>query len=97
MAVPNRARPRGVVAAVARFEPDLILLLGWIGLLAGGVSGARFPETINVHPAFLALDPADDRVFMPDGSVIPALRGRPCAGRTRSPQARAGRARACMA
>jgi phosphoribosylglycinamide formyltransferase-1 len=65
---------RRIVAAVARFEPDLVLLLGWMHLLPAAFL-ERFPETINVHPAFLPFDPADDRVVMPDGSVIPAFRG----------------------
>jgi phosphoribosylglycinamide formyltransferase-1 len=35
----------------------------------------RFPETINVHPAFLPFEPKADDVVMPDGSRIPAFRG----------------------
>ncbi len=41
---------------------------------AGGVL-ARFPETINLHPAFLPLDPAADRRSRPTARTIPALRG----------------------
>jgi phosphoribosylglycinamide formyltransferase-1 len=69
-----------VSAAVARCEPDLILLLGWMHLLPAAFL-ERFPETINVHPAFLPFDPAADTVVMPDGSAIPAFRG------ARSPEA----------
>jgi phosphoribosylglycinamide formyltransferase-1 len=36
---------------------------------------ARFPETLNVHPAYLPLEPQADTVVMPDGTTIPALRG----------------------
>jgi phosphoribosylglycinamide formyltransferase-1 len=60
--------------AIARYEPDLILLLGWMHLLADAFL-ARFPETLNVHPAFLPFDPAADSVVMPDGARIPAFRG----------------------
>lgn len=61
-------------AAIARYEPELVLLLGWMHLLPAAFL-ERFPETINVHPAFLPFDPAADSVVMPDGSQIPAFRG----------------------
>jgi phosphoribosylglycinamide formyltransferase-1 len=63
-----------LVEAVARTEPELVLLLGWMHLLSPEFL-RRFPETINVHPAFLPFDPAADEVVAPDGTVIPALRG----------------------
>ena len=69
-----------LIDAVARYEPDLILLLGWMHLLPPAFL-ERFPETLNVHPAFLPFDPAADEVVMPDGTTIPAFRG------ARSPEA----------
>jgi phosphoribosylglycinamide formyltransferase-1 len=69
-----------VSEAVARYEPDLILLLGWMHLLPAAFL-ERFPETLNVHPAFLPFDPRSDDVVMPDGTSIPAFRG------ARSPEA----------
>ncbi|MEA2687509.1 MAG: phosphoribosylglycinamide formyltransferase 1, partial [Candidatus Eremiobacteraeota bacterium] len=63
-----------VIEAVAATEPQLVLLLGWMHLLPPAFL-RRFPETINVHPSFLPLDPAADAVVMPDATVIPALRG----------------------
>jgi phosphoribosylglycinamide formyltransferase-1 len=69
-----------VIAAVERYAPDVVLLLGWMHLLPAAFL-ARFPETINVHPAFLPFDPAADTVVMPDGTTIPAFRG------ARSPEA----------
>jgi phosphoribosylglycinamide formyltransferase-1 len=63
-----------VIEAVARTEPQLVLLLGWMHLLPPAFL-ARFPETINLHPAFLPLDPAADETIAPDGTTIPALRG----------------------
>jgi phosphoribosylglycinamide formyltransferase-1 len=63
-----------VIDAVARTEPQLVLLLGWMHLLPPAFL-RRFPETINLHPSFLPLDPAADTVVAPDGTVIPALRG----------------------
>ncbi len=59
---------------VARFEPELILLLGWMHLLDPAFVTA-FPEMLNVHPSFLPLDPAHDSVGMPDGVTMPAFRG----------------------
>jgi phosphoribosylglycinamide formyltransferase-1 len=63
-----------ITAAVARYEPDLVLLLGWMHLVSDAFL-ERFPQTINVHPAFLPFDPAADDVVMPDGSSIPVFRG----------------------
>ncbi len=59
---------------VRREEPDLVLLLGWMHLLADAFICA-FPETINIHPAFLPLDQRRDEVVFPDGSFTPAFRG----------------------
>jgi phosphoribosylglycinamide formyltransferase-1 len=60
--------------AVAAFEPDLVLLLGWMHLLDESFVRA-FPNLINLHPAFLPLDPERDDVTLPDGSTMPAFRG----------------------
>ena len=59
----------------ARSErPDLVLLLGWMHLLSDSFVRA-FPELLNLHPAFLPLDPTRNDVVMPDGTQIPAFRG----------------------
>jgi phosphoribosylglycinamide formyltransferase 1 len=63
-----------LIEAVASARPQLVLLLGWMHLLPPAFL-ARFPETINLHPSFLPLDPAVDEVVAPDNTVIPALRG----------------------
>jgi folate-dependent phosphoribosylglycinamide formyltransferase PurN/GNAT superfamily N-acetyltransferase len=63
-----------VMNAVAAAKPDLVLLLGWMHVLPPEFF-ERFPEVINIHPAFLPLDPALDTVTMPDGDILPALRG----------------------
>jgi phosphoribosylglycinamide formyltransferase-1 len=58
-----------------RFEkPDLVLLLGWMHLLSDAFVAA-FPEMLNLHPAFLPLDPSCDNVGLPDGTHIAAFRG----------------------
>ncbi len=63
-----------VLEAVSDLRPDLVLLLGWMHLLDETFVRA-FPNLVNVHPAFLPLDPEDDDVTMPDGSIVPAFRG----------------------
>jgi phosphoribosylglycinamide formyltransferase-1 len=63
-----------LIATVERTQPQLVLLLGWMHLLPDTFL-ERFPETINLHPAFLPADPAADETVAPDGSSIPALRG----------------------
>jgi phosphoribosylglycinamide formyltransferase 1 len=76
----NRAREsrenfdRRIITAVGKLAPDLVLLLGFMHLLPAAFL-ASFPETINLHPAFLPFDPARDDVMLPDGSTIPAFRG----------------------
>jgi phosphoribosylglycinamide formyltransferase 1 len=55
-------------------EPDLVLMLGWMHLLSEPFLRA-FPSLVNLHPAFLPLDPARDDVVMPDGTQMPAYRG----------------------
>jgi phosphoribosylglycinamide formyltransferase 1 len=59
---------------VQQQAPQLVLLLGWMHLLDEHFVRA-FPDTINLHPAFLPLDPVRDDVGMPDGTNIPAFRG----------------------
>lgn len=63
-----------VLAAVAAYEPELVLLLGWMHVLPAPFV-ARFPEMLNLHPAFLPLDWSADAVTMPDFTTIPAFRG----------------------
>jgi phosphoribosylglycinamide formyltransferase-1 len=60
--------------AVEQYNPELVLLLGWMHLLDPSFVAA-FPEMLNVHPSFLPLDPSRDLVGMPDGAMIPAFRG----------------------
>jgi phosphoribosylglycinamide formyltransferase 1 len=55
-------------------KPDLVLMLGWMHLLPEWFVAA-FPALLNLHPAFLPLDPRRDDVVMPDGARIRAFRG----------------------
>jgi phosphoribosylglycinamide formyltransferase 1 len=63
-----------LLAAATAQRPDLILLLGWMHLLANSFVRA-FPDLLNLHPAFLPLDPRQDDVVLPDGTRMPAFRG----------------------
>ncbi|HEV2261311.1 MAG TPA: GNAT family N-acetyltransferase [Candidatus Rubrimentiphilum sp.] len=58
---------------VREWQPDIVLLLGWMHLLDERFV-TEFPETLNIHPAFLPLSLTDEVVF-PDGSRTPAFRG----------------------
>ena len=55
-------------------KPELILLLGWMHLLDARFV-QTFPDIVNLHPAYLPLDPLRDDVGLPDGTRIPAFRG----------------------
>jgi folate-dependent phosphoribosylglycinamide formyltransferase PurN/GNAT superfamily N-acetyltransferase len=63
-----------LLRTVAETSPDLLLLLGWMHVLRPSFV-ERFPDALNIHPAFLPIDPERDTVTMPDGTVIPAIRG----------------------
>ncbi|MGC8486381.1 MAG: formyltransferase family protein [Candidatus Baltobacteraceae bacterium] len=59
---------------VEHYEPEGVVLLGWMHLLDDRFV-RRFPELLNLHPAYLPHDPRADNVALPDGSTIPAFRG----------------------
>jgi phosphoribosylglycinamide formyltransferase-1 len=63
-----------LLAAASALQPDLVLLLGWMHLLDEPFV-RRFPNLLNVHPAFLPLDSERDDVGLPDGATIRAFRG----------------------
>jgi phosphoribosylglycinamide formyltransferase-1 len=63
-----------LLESVRREKPDLIVLLGWMHLLSEAFVG-EFADLLNLHPAFLPLDPARDDVILPDGTQAPAFRG----------------------
>lgn len=71
---PRDAYDARLLETVRALEPQLVLLLGWMHLLEPRFVDA-FPAMLNVHPAFLPLDPACDEVVLPDGTTMPAFRG----------------------
>lgn len=62
-----------MLALVRAQEPQLVLLLGWMHLLAPAF--VQSFECVNVHPAFLPLDAGHNSVTLPDGTVMSAFRG----------------------
>jgi len=70
----RRAYDERLLEAARAATPDLVLLLGWMHLLSDTFV-ATFPELINLHPAFLPLDPQRDDVVFPDGARTAAFRG----------------------
>ncbi|HEY5094450.1 MAG TPA: formyltransferase family protein [Candidatus Eremiobacteraceae bacterium] len=53
----------------------LVLLLGWMHVLAPEFVGAGFAGILNLHPAYLPEDPAADAVTFPDGTTTVVFRG----------------------
>jgi phosphoribosylglycinamide formyltransferase 1 len=69
----RRAYDARLARVVAAFDPDLIVLAGWMLLLSDAFLD-RFPERIvNVHPALLPDDGGP--VVASSRGVLPALRG----------------------
>jgi len=66
MRLARAVRARGV---------ELVLLLGWMHVLAPEFIGAGFAGILNLHPAYLPEDPAADHVTFPDGTTTLAFRG----------------------
>ncbi len=53
----------------------LVLLLGWMHVLAQEFLDAGFDGVLNLHPAYLPEDPSADMVTFPDGTQTPVFRG----------------------
>ena len=66
---------RELAAEVRGSGARLVLLLGWMHLLAPEFLAAGFEGVLNLHPAYLPDDPAADSVALPDGTVSPVFRG----------------------
>jgi len=62
------------LAVVNCFAPDLILLSGFMRILSSETLNRTHIPMLNQHPALLP-DDGGDEVVLPDGRVIPALRG----------------------
>jgi len=64
-----------LASAVRAAGARLVLLLGWMHVLAPEFLSAGFDGVLNLHPAYLPDDPAAEEVTLPDGTTIPAFRG----------------------
>ena len=53
----------------------LVLLLGWMHVLAREFLDAGFEGVLNLHPSYLPDDPRADTVALPDGTVSAVYRG----------------------
>ncbi|MDQ6766204.1 MAG: hypothetical protein M3Z41_00095 [Candidatus Eremiobacteraeota bacterium] len=53
----------------------LVLMLGWMHVLAREFLDAGFESVLNLHPAYLPEDPTADIVTFPDGTQTPVFRG----------------------
>lgn len=73
------AYDRRLLEEVQADSPELIVMLGWMHLVSESFVSV-FPHLLNLHPAYLPLDPQRDDVVLPDGSLMPAYRGPDAAG-----------------
>lgn len=54
---------------------QLVLLLGWMHVLAKEFLEAGFDGVLNLHPSYLPDDPSADCVVLPDGREVRVYRG----------------------
>jgi phosphoribosylglycinamide formyltransferase-1 len=64
-----------LAATVHERGARLVLLLGWMHVLASEFLEAGFEAVLNLHPGFLPDDPSADSVTLPDGSHTQVFRG----------------------
>ena len=64
-----------LAATVRDSGARLVLLLGWMHVLAPEFLAAGFDGILNLHPSYLPDDPAADVVMLPDGSTSHVFRG----------------------
>jgi phosphoribosylglycinamide formyltransferase-1 len=64
-----------LAAAVRESGARLVLLLGWMHVLAPEFLDAGFEGVLNLHPSYLPDDASADTVTFPDGSVSKVFRG----------------------
>ena len=72
---PRAKYARELAAAVERSGAHLVLLLGWMHVLAPEFLDAGFAGVLNLHPSYLPDDPSADEVTFPDGTRSKVFRG----------------------
>lgn len=66
---------RALANAVKKSGAKLVLLLGWMHVLAPDFLNAGFAGVLNLHPSYLPDDPTTDEVTLPDGTRSKVFRG----------------------
>jgi phosphoribosylglycinamide formyltransferase-1 len=66
---------RELADAVKKSGARLVLLLGWMHVLAREFLDAGFEGVLNLHPSYLPDDPSADEVALPDGTISRVFRG----------------------
>ena len=66
---------RRIAHEIERHGARLVLLLGWMHVLAPEFLNHGFDGVLNLHPSYLPEDPAQDTVTLPDGSTSRVYRG----------------------
>lgn len=69
------AYARRLAALIKESGATLVLLLGWMHVLAPEFLDSGFEGVLNLHPAYLPEDPSADAVDFPDGVRTPVFRG----------------------
>jgi phosphoribosylglycinamide formyltransferase 1 len=59
---------------IAPFQPDYVLMAGWMRIMPAAFVDRFSPNLLNQHPALLP-DDAGDSYVLSDGREIPAIRG----------------------
>jgi phosphoribosylglycinamide formyltransferase-1 len=72
---PRAAYAQRLARVLQEAGARLVLLLGWMHVLAPDFLEAGFAGVLNLHPSYLPQDPSADRVTFPDGSELRAFRG----------------------
>ncbi len=70
----RQAWEKVVTSIISAFKPDLIVMAGWMRIMSAQFVAPFAERMINQHPALLPSDGAPT-VRLPDGRVIPAIRG----------------------
>lgn len=63
-----------VADVIAAFQPDMVLMAGWMRVMPAPFVERWSPNLLNQHPALLPEDTADTYTLS-DGRTIPAIRG----------------------
>lgn len=66
---------RRLAQELTKHGTRLVVLLGWMHVLASEFLESGFDGVLNLHPSYLPEDPSQNTVVMPDGSTSRVYRG----------------------